>query len=131
VEEGLFSQELSERVAGLSRTAGAPVAGRAVFAYTPGPRTKTHAESAMWAQLGAQVNSMSVGPEVVLANELQIPTACLVVGHKYSVPGVEQSLDEESIARTLDTGRDVIDRVATAFLKEAEPVQFQNRLHRI
>ena len=41
-----------------------------VFAFSPGPRTKTRAENALWAQLGAQVNSMSLGPEVVLAEYL-------------------------------------------------------------
>ena len=131
VDEGLFSAELSDQVAALAAAAGVPVKARAVFADTPGPRTKTSAESAMWAKLGAQVNSMSVGPEVVLANELQIPTACLVVGHKYSVPGVDQPLDQESIESTLDTGRGIIEKVAVAFLKQAEPVPFMNRLHRI
>jgi 5'-methylthioadenosine phosphorylase len=131
VEEGLFSSELSGRVVALAESVDASVKGRAVFAYTPGPRTKTSAESAMWAKLGAQVNSMSLGPEVVLCNELQIPVAGLVVGHKYSVPGMQQPLDQESIQSTLDTGREVIDRVAAAFLKEAGPVPFKNRLHRI
>jgi len=61
--------------------------GGVVFAYVPGPRTKTPAENAAWRLAGADVNSMTLGPEVVLAAELGVPTAAVVVGHKRSGKG--------------------------------------------
>ena len=56
-----------------------------VFAYCRGPRSKTPAENRAWRTLGASVNSMTLGPEAVLAAELGIPAAAVVVGHKRSL----------------------------------------------
>lgn len=130
LEGGLLSEPLSEQVAALAEAAGAPVAGRVVFAYAMGPRSKTAAENRFWRQLGAQVNSMTLGPEVVLANELEIPTAALVVGHKHSVAGLRQPLDHDHIAATLELGRRAFDRLALRFLERAEAVPFGNRIYR-
>ena len=131
LDEGVFSRELSTQVERLAARAGHPVAGRAVFAYTKGPRTKTAAENAMWAELGGQVNSMTVAPEVVLANELGIPVAGLVVGHKYSVPGVHDRLDHAGISHALRAAWKTLDDLARVFLEEAQPVPFANRLFRL
>jgi 5'-methylthioadenosine phosphorylase len=131
LDEGLFSKQLSDRVAALAGATGRPVAGRVVFAYCIGPRTKTAAENEMWARLGAQVNSMTVGPEVVLANEMEIPTATLVVGHKYSLPGVHERLDHAGLALAVKGAWKTLDTLASVFLKEAQPVEFRNRIHRI
>ncbi len=57
-----------------------------VFAYFPGPRTKTPAENAYLATLPAHGNSMTLAPEVVLLAELGIPVAAVAVPHKRSVP---------------------------------------------
>jgi purine nucleoside phosphorylase len=100
-----------------------------VFAYVGGPRGKTAAENRMWHALGAQVNSMSLGPEVVLANELEIPTAALVVGHKYSVPDRDNP-DEGGVTASLDASRAAMERVVDAFLSGAAPVAFGNHLYR-
>ena len=56
-----------------------------VFAYVPGPRTKTPAENAWLGSLHPRphANSMTLAPEVVLLGELGIPTAAVVVGHKH------------------------------------------------
>ena len=85
VGEGLLAPALRDQVAGL---VGEGLGPEVVFAYVGGPRTKTPAENRYWAWAGAQVNSMTVGPEVVLANELGIACAAVVVGHKYSHPDI-------------------------------------------
>jgi purine nucleoside phosphorylase len=128
--EGLFSAALGNQVERLAGEVGAPVAQRGVvFAYAGGPRGKTAAENRMWHLLGAQVNSMTLAPEVVLANELEIPCAGLVVGHKYSVPGVDNP-HEGGVTETLDSSREAMERVVDAFLDHAEPVAFGNHLYR-
>jgi purine nucleoside phosphorylase len=131
LDEGIFSKELSDQMASLAAKASTPVAASVVFVFTKGPRTKTAAENAMWAKMGGQVNSMTVAPEVVLANELGIPTAGLVVGHKYSLPGVRERLDHAGISRALKSSWKLLDHLATVFLKEAQPVPFQNRIFRV
>lgn len=127
VQGGLFDAELSAQV---DAWLPAP-APRAVFAYVGGPRTKTAAENRWWLAQGAQVNSMSVGPEVVLANELEIPVAGLSIGHKYSVAGREDPLGHTAIADSLDASRRAVVELAERFLLEAEPVAFKNRIHRL
>lgn len=129
LNEGLFSAALGDQVRMLCTQEEAPVADEVVFAYVAGPRSKTAAENRLWAELGAQVNSMTLGPEIVLANELEIPCVGLVVGHKYSVPDLNPP-DEDDLAGTLDRSRAEQERIVTAFLREAEPVAFANHIFR-
>ena len=130
LDEGLFSGALSEQVEAMIADLGWPVSERVVFGYVMGPRTKTAAENRMWAGLGAQVNSMTVAPEVELANELEIPTAGLVIGHKHSRPGDRTRLSYQSIDDALRTGREAFERLAVRFLEKARPVPFGNRIYR-
>jgi 5'-methylthioadenosine phosphorylase len=130
LREGLFSAALGEQLAGVAEAVGAPLAGDVVFGYAAGPRTKTRAENAMWARLGAQVNSMSLAPEVILANELEIPCAGLVVGHKYSLPGRSALDDTGEVSRSLAGSREALERIAVLFLRRARAVPFGNHLYR-
>jgi 5'-methylthioadenosine phosphorylase len=130
VDGGLFDPALSHQVSLLADDEGAAVGARVVFAYVPGPRTKTPAENRLVAQQGAQVNSMSIGPEVVLLNELEIPTAALVVGHKRSVPGARDPLDRDTIAESLERARAAMERIVEAFCARGRAVPFANRLYR-
>jgi len=126
LQEGLFSPALSRQVADLLQRPDAP---RVLFAHVPGPRTKTSAENAVLGRLGAQVNSMTLGPEVVLANELEIPTAGLVVGHKHSRPD-HPTLASHTIAATLQRSRDLLEQPVLAWLRHGRPVPFGNQLYR-
>lgn len=130
LNDGLFSTELSQQIRSLATEADAPIADEVVFAYVGGPRGKTAAENRMWPQFGAQVNSMTLAPEVVLANELEIPCAGLVVGHKYSVPDVDAPEDRGAMADTLDASREQQERIVRRFLMEGTPVPFGNQIFR-
>ena len=82
--------------------------------------------------LGAEINSMTLGPEVVLANELEIPCAGLTVGHKYSLEGgIKQALDGAAIERSLVQSRAALEAIASAFLTRGAGVPFKNRIHRL
>lgn len=128
-DEGPFAAKVTEQVRSLADEAQAPVADEVIFAYVQGPRSKTAAENRAWPRLGAQVNSMTLAPEVVLANELEIPCAGLVVGHKYSIPDRDPP-PQEALSSTLDRSRDEQERIITAFLQEAEAVDFPNTVYR-
>ena len=129
INDSLFATELTEQVRDLAGAVRASVAADVTFAYVQGPRSKTAAENRLWPQLGAQVNSMTLGPEVVLANELEIPCAGLVVGHKYSIPDREPP-EREALSATLDRAREEQERIVTAFLTEGTPVPFPNTIYR-
>ena len=84
----------------------------------------------MWYQLGASVNSMTLAPEVVLANELEIPCVGLVVGHKYSLPGKETSENRQGIRDSLVNSRSSMERIIIDFLKKGSEVPFKNQIFR-
>jgi len=128
-DEGPFASAVNAQVHDLAKQVEAPVADAVTFAYVQGPRSKTSAENRAWPRLGAQVNSMTLAPEVVLANELQIPCAGLVVGHKYSIPDRDPP-EEEALSSTLDRSREEQERIVMAFLREAETVAFPNTIYR-
>ena len=130
LDEGLISGELTAQVEAFCDELQRPASARAVFAYTPGPRNKTAAENVFWSRAGAQINSMTVGPEVVLANELGIPCVAVGVGHKYSGPGEHDRLEGGAMAESLDVGRQVIEQLAVEFAERARPVAFGNRFYR-
>ena len=127
LHDGLFSTALSDQIRTLAAEEDAPIAADVVFAYVGGPRGKTAAENRLWPQLGAQVNSMTLAPEVVLANELAIPCAGLVVGHKYSVPDADAP-EDTAMADTLDRSRAEQERIVTRFLQDGARVPFGNEL---
>ena len=129
LDDSLFATALTEQVRDLAAGVRASVADDVTFAYVQGPRSKTAAENRAWPRLGAQVNSMTLGPEVVLANELEIPCAGLVVGHKYSIPDRDPP-EQEALSTTLDRARDEQERIVTAFLTEGTPVDFPNTIYR-
>lgn len=130
LDEGLFSSDLSAQVRKLAEEEGAPIAADVVFGYAPGPRTKTAAENRMWLQLGAQVNSMSLAPEVILANELGVPCAGLAVGHKYSLGGDQSGPGRADIAASLESSRSAMERLCRAFLQRGRPAAFGNHIYR-
>lgn len=137
LEEGLFSPALGAQVAGLAEAEGHPLAGEVEFAYVGGPRTKSAAENRWLARMGAQVNSMTVGPEAVLLNEAQVAVGAVVVGHKHSHPEAKAmasshtvALDADAIAESLDRSREAVEAITVAWLDRGAPVPFGNRLHR-
>lgn len=130
IQEGLFSKELASQLQILAGKWLPEFTKPVVFAYAGGPRTKTAAENHFFRAIGAQVNSMTLAPEVILANELEIPCVGLVVGHKYSLgesTGVEQNFD---ISESLEQARQAMENIVGIFLRSATPVRFRNIIHR-
>lgn len=129
LEEGLFSAKLGEQLRIMAAKVGEPLAGEVVFGYAGGPRTKTRAENRMWSRLGAQVNSMTLAPEVILANELGISCVGLAIGHKYSLAESATSDTGDEIAESLLQARRAGEKLVVEFLRSAKPVASANRIH--
>lgn len=130
LREGLFSHALNQQIAELSDGLIFNNHERLVFAYSGGPRTKTSAENRMFKMLGAQVNSMTLAPEVVLANEQEISCAGLVVGHKYSLEKIKTDKDEFNVAESLKLAREAFENIIFRYLHEVRPVDFANEIFR-
>lgn len=129
IKDGLFSSTLNKWLIDQHEEEIHQSEQGVVFVYSGGPRGKTPSENRMWAKLGGHVNSMTLAPEVVLANELKIPTSSLIVGHKYSVPDIENPKQEE-IGETLENARKAIEKILHSFLIKAEPANFGNEIYR-
>ena len=128
LNEGLFSKALGKQISTFSENLISNTLKEVVFAYVGGPRGKTPAENRMWIKIGANVNSMTFAPEVVLANEMGIPVAGVVVGHKYSVPGTHNP-EQEGVALSLDLSREAMKKVIIQFIECGEAVEFKNHLY--
>lgn len=100
------------------------------FAYIGGPRTKTRFENQWLSSIGCQVNSMTLGPELVLANELEIPTAAVVWGHKYSLGDGKRDGAELGIEESLVASRTAAKRLVDDFLRRGRAVAFENKIYR-
>jgi purine nucleoside phosphorylase len=130
ITEGLFNPALRSQLAELAQKCGWPVGGEVVFSYVGGPRNKTAAENRLMPIFGSQANSMSLGPEIILANEMAIPTAGLVVGHKYSIPGRETENDNLSLDDSFVQSREAFGKLVVEILHNLQPVSFGNVLYR-
>ena len=103
---------------------------------------KTALENQYWLQLGAQVNSMSVGPETILAQEMQIPTVALLVGHKYSRTSQHNStiqknhtqaprhLAMKDMQQSLIGARHTMEKILMVILQNLKPVTFEHYLYK-
>ncbi len=131
LKEGLFSKALENQV---RKFAGNLVfnneSKEIIFAYAGGPRGKTAAENRMWIKLGGNVNSMTTAPEVVLANELEIPTIAIVAGHKYSVPDMKNPTSDDDVTESLNQSRRGMEDLIMQFVEKIEPVEFANYIYR-
>lgn len=145
LEDGLCHRDLTARMRLCIAQQGVSMhRDGVVFAYVGGPRTKTRAENRYWANMGAQVNSMTLAPEIVLANELEMSCCALVVGHKYSSGArlpVEKgptgedavTLDiqgQDEVTQSLERSRATTDHVLHTLLCELVPAPFANHIYR-
>jgi len=79
--DALFSPALRNQFKQAWEVHGSSMLPEVTYWYQPGPRTKTPLENKALGALGVDVNSMTIGPEVVLANELGIATIAVGIAH--------------------------------------------------
>ena len=84
-----------------------------------GPRFSTKAESKMFRMWGADVINMSVAPEVILANEAEIPYAAIAMSTDYDCwKEDEQPVSWEEIMEVFDRNADKVKQLlANVILK--------------
>lgn len=85
-----------------------------------GPRFSTRAESNMFRLWGADVINMSVAPEAILANELEIPYAAIAMSTDYDCWKTDEApvtwgdvlkVFNENVSHVIDLLRNVIEKV--------------------
>lgn len=78
-----FDNELREKIIQTASELGLKHHPTGTMVTIEGPRFSTRAESKMFRQWGADVINMSVAPECILANELEIPYAAIALSTDY------------------------------------------------
>jgi 5'-methylthioadenosine phosphorylase len=78
-----FDKELRQKLIDTSGKLNLPFHHKGTVITIEGPRFSTRAESNMFRLWGADVINMSVAPECILANELQIPYAAIALSTDY------------------------------------------------
>lgn len=128
-QEGPFSNAMNQQIKNHFEQTNAAMQ-EVIYAYFPGPRTKTRSENRCLSLMGAQVNSMTMGPELVLANELGIPTMSLVVGHKYSL-ATQQSIETLGLAESIVKSKQALEKWIAWFFQNITVPCFANMLYQI
>jgi 5'-methylthioadenosine phosphorylase len=78
-----FNKELRRKLINTAGKLNLPFHHKGTVVTIEGPRFSTRAESNMFRLWGADVINMSVAPECILANELQIPYAAVALSTDY------------------------------------------------
>ena len=88
-----FNKELRQKLIDSAGKLNLPFHHKGTVITIEGPRFSTRAESNMFRLWGADIINMSVAPECILANELQIPYAAIALSTDYDC----WKTDEESV----------------------------------
>ena len=108
--------------------------GRPVFAklesMNPTGAFKVRGAFNFLLSLTPEQQALGVVAASVLANELEIACAGLVVGHKYSTPEIKNDDDMQSMSDSLESSKGAMETLVLKFLENARPVAFANRIYR-
>ncbi len=108
-----LSEPLRAHLVHAARTLGTPIVDGGCYGHLDGPRFNSRTEIAALALLGVAALSQTVGPEIVLAGEAEIPIAVLgyVTDHANGVPAQPQPLTRllARMASSTDTFASVLE----------------------
>jgi 5'-methylthioadenosine phosphorylase len=111
-----FSEGVRRPLIDAARQLDVPVRDGGCYGHVDGPRFNSRTEITALAAAGVVAISQTVGPEIVLAGEAQLPLAVLgfVTDHANGVPAAPQPLSE--LQRLLAVSTETFARVLTAAL---------------
>jgi 5'-methylthioadenosine phosphorylase len=112
-----FSEELRDHLIESAIVQGITVHTKGIVISIDGFRSSSRAESNLYRKWGADVINMTTAPEVILANELQIPYAALTLCIGYDSWRNGEALEEDLVKAVVAENRDRIKRVISYALK--------------
>jgi len=95
-----YSQELTYEIAAVSEEISMRIRPGLVYVCAQGPRFETAAEIEMFRSLGGDVIGMTGVPEVVLANELGLEYAAILVVTNWAA-GLQKRVTHEEVVREM------------------------------
>jgi len=109
-----YSKRLNLSLSLAAKKIGTRLRQRLVYVCAEGPRFETAAEIKMFKMLGGDVVGMTGVPEVVLANELKLEYASVVIATNWAA-GMQSTVSQEEVIRVMDkSGKTVKELIEAA-----------------
>jgi 5'-methylthioadenosine phosphorylase len=113
-----FNKDLSEKIIGILQQQKIKHHTKGTVVSIEGPRFSSRAESNMFRMWGGDVINMTTAPEVILANELEIPYVAIAISTDYDCWKLdEEAVTWEEIKQTFKLRADDIKNVILAFVR--------------
>lgn len=112
-----FNGELIGKLSQIARELNIPHHHHKTVVTIEGPRFSSRAESHMFRQWGADIINMSTAPEVILANERQIPYAAIAMSTDYDCwRQEEEAVSMEAVFKVFRENAGKVTSLLKAFL---------------
>ena len=111
-----YSGRLNRKLAEAAEKLGVDVRGRLVYVCAEGPRFETAAEIRMYRALGGDVVGMTGVPEVVLADELGMEYASVVMATNWAA-GLQARVSQEEVLEVMKRSGGVVKRLIEATVR--------------
>lgn len=114
-----YDDKLNRALLAAGRRTGMKLQKGLVYACAEGPRFETAAEIAMFRRLGADVVGMTGVPEVVLANELGLKYATVVVATNWAA-GMQSRISHDEVISVMDMAGDDVKKLLEETVSKIE-----------
>ena len=112
-----FSAELISKLIRITKQLGTPFHQNKTLITIEGPRFSSRAESHMFRAWQADIINMSTAPEVILANELDIPYAAIAMSTDYDCWKTDEApVTMEAVLQTFQQNAENVTKLLKAFL---------------
>ncbi len=108
-----YSRRLNEELSAAAKRAGIGLRQHLVYVCVEGPRFETAAEIKMYRMLGGDVVGMTGVPEVVLANEMKMDYASVVIATNWAA-GMQAKISHEEVLRVMKRSGRTVKRLIEA-----------------
>lgn len=124
IMERHFNPGLGQQLQAAAEDLKLPLHAELTYGYVQGPRFNSRSEIRALAQLGVDMLSQTLGPEAVLAGELELPYAALCFGVDYANGVQAEPTPLETLSHNLQASKQQLTAVLTAMLQQWQPPPF-------
>ncbi len=131
-----FSEDLRKKLMEICEELQLPYHKKGTVITIEGPRFSTIAESNLFRQWGADIINMSIAPEVILANEAEVPYAAVAMSTDYDCwKEGEESVSWEMVKQIMKDNSENMKRILLklieSFSREQEILKLKNNIRTI
>lgn len=113
-----FNEKMRKDFIRIAKELNIPVHNKGTIITIEGPRFSTRAESKMFRAWGADLVNMSIAPEAILANELEIPYVCIAMSTDYdSWHDEEEPVSWQEVIKIFNKNVSKVVSLITAYFK--------------